>query len=80
MYYPWLDLKFNGYPTGIPVKNYLPSDVVSLTYPLRYTAINLLKQHAFPFINLHILSGVPLLLKFSVCCHSALKYTFLFKF
>ncbi|MCL4383972.1 YfhO family protein [Patescibacteria group bacterium] len=64
MYYPWLNLKFPSYPTGVPVKNYLPSDVVSLTYPLRYTAIDLLKKGTLPFINLHILSGVPLLSNF----------------
>ena len=59
-YYPWL---INA-PTGIAVHNPLPSDVVSLTYPLRYLAITYLKSGILPLWNPHILAGVPLLANF----------------
>ena len=59
-YYPWL---INP-PTGIAVHNPLPSDVVSLTYPLRYLAITYLKSGILPLWNPHILAGVPLLANF----------------
>lgn len=57
MYLPWLD-------KTIPVKNPLPSDVVSLTLPLRYSAINLMKSGHWPLWNPQIISGTPLLANF----------------
>lgn len=64
MYYPWLDYKFPEFPVNIPVKNPLPSDVVSLTLPLRLLSINLLKDHQWPLWNSFILCGTPLLANF----------------
>ncbi len=64
MYYPWFDDKYPEYPNNIPVKNPLPSDIVSLTYPLRQLSINLLKQGQWPLWNSYILSGTPLLANF----------------
>lgn len=64
MYYPWLDNKFPEFPNNIPVKNPLPSDVVSLTYPLRLLSIDLLKNREWPWWNSLILSGTPLLANF----------------
>lgn len=64
MYYPWLDYKFPKFPNNIPVKNSLPSDVVSLTYPLRLLSVNLLKNHEWPLWNSLILCGTPLLANF----------------
>jgi len=57
MYLPWMD----SYSLNIPVKNHLPSDIVSLTYPLRWLSIFIFKQGFWPLYNPQILSGTPLL-------------------
>lgn len=64
VYFPWLDSKYDIYPAGVPVKNPLPSDVVSLTYPERLLSISLIKNHQWPLWNSQILSGTPLLANF----------------
>lgn len=64
MYYPWLNYKFPEFPVNVPVKNPLPSDVVSLTYPLRLLSIELLKNNEWPLWNTLILCGTPLLANF----------------
>lgn len=46
-YYPWLNEKW-GYAVGVPVKNALMSDVVSLLYPWRFLAINYMKSGQLP--------------------------------
>jgi len=61
VYLPWLDLKYQDSLGGVPVKNALPSDVISLTYPLRLLSINLFKKGTWPLYNPQILSGTPLL-------------------
>ncbi len=63
-YFPWLDIKYSQYPIGIPIKNPFPSDIVSLTYPLRKLSIDILKQGQLPLWNPNILSGTPLLANF----------------
>ena len=64
MYLPWMDLTRQIFPNGGPVKNPLPSDVVSLTLPLRFQSINILKHGEFPLWNPGIISGTPLLANF----------------
>lgn len=64
VYYPWHDIGYQGLPAGVPVKNALPSDIISLTYPLRLLSINLLKSGEWPLWNPYILSGTPLLANF----------------
>lgn len=59
-YYPWLDYKW-GYPNGVPVKNPITTDVVSLLYPMRILAIDLIKKGQLPLWNPLILAGTPLL-------------------
>ncbi len=63
VYYPWLDYKW-GYPTGVPVKNPITSDVVSFTYPMQMLAVDLIKQGHWPLWNPFILTGAPLLANF----------------
>jgi hypothetical protein len=46
-YYPWLNEKW-GYTVGVPVKNALMSDVVSLLYPWRLLAIESIKSGQLP--------------------------------
>lgn len=59
LYYPWLDYKW-GYEVGVPVKNNLPSDIVSVHLPFRIFAAEQLRQGQLPLWNNLILSGTPL--------------------
>lgn len=77
LYYPFLDYKPVNLPAGIPVQNPLPSDVVSLTYPLRLLSINLIKNHQWPLWNANILSGVPLLADFQSAALYPLNFLYL---
>lgn len=63
-YLPWFDLRFAGFPAGIPVKNNILSDVVSIMYPWRKLAVDLLKSGQLPLWNQYILSGNFLLANF----------------
>jgi len=60
VYYPWLDYKW-GYTVGVPVKNPITTDVVSLIYPEQMLAVDLLKKGIWPLWNPYILAGTPLL-------------------
>lgn len=63
VYFPWLDYKW-GYPTGVPVKNPITTDVVSFTFPMQMLAIDLMKQGHWPLWNSYVLTGTPLLANF----------------
>lgn len=63
VYYPWRDYAW-GYSVAVPVKNALPSDIVSFIYPFRVLAIDLLKQGIFPLWNPYVLSGTALFANF----------------
>jgi Bacterial membrane protein YfhO len=60
VYYPWLDYKW-GYGAGVPVKNPITTDVVSLIYPEQILAVDLMKSGKWPLWNPYILAGTPLL-------------------
>lgn len=62
-YFPWLDNKW-GYSVGVPVKNPLPSDIISMLYPWRVLGIDIIKQGFLPLWDNTILLGVPLLANF----------------
>jgi hypothetical protein len=64
-YFPWLDYKW-GYSVGVPVKNPVTSDVVSIIYPLRSYAIDILKTGKLPLWNPFMFTGIPLLGDFQV--------------
>jgi hypothetical protein len=68
-YYPWLDYKW-GYEVGVPVKNAVTSDVVSIVYPLRSLAVDLFKQGHLPLWNSTTFGGTPLLADFPVAVFS----------
>jgi len=59
LYYPWLDYKW-GYAVGVPVKNPLLSDVVSVIYFLRSQVADIFQNGNFPFWNNYSFSGYPL--------------------
>src|SRR5437867_1000447 len=62
-YYPWYDNKW-GYPVHVPVKNPLPSDVISIIYPWREVGVSILKTGKLPLWDPTIMLGVPLLANF----------------
>lgn len=64
MYYPWLDYKWGGFTTNVPVKNPLMSDIVSIIYQWKTLSIESLKQGQFPFWTDKYLLGVPLFANF----------------
>lgn len=63
LYFPWFDYKW-GYATPIPVKNSLPSDVVSIMFPWRIMGMEQLRQLQLPLWDPTILLGTPLLANF----------------
>lgn len=77
LYYPWLDYKW-GFPTGVPVKNPLPSDIPSLVYPWRMFVIETLKSGVFPLWNPYYFAGMPLLANFQSAVFSLSNIFFLF--
>lgn len=68
-YFPWLDYKW-GYQVGVPVKNPITSDVVSIFYPLRGFAVDSLKEGHLPLWNPYMFTGTPLLADFQVAVFS----------
>jgi len=64
IYYPWRDYIWNNLIAGVPFKNGLLSDVVSIIYPWRIYGIGLLKEGIWPLWIPHALSGTPLLANF----------------
>jgi len=78
IYFPWHEIKYPQYPNGVPVKNNLPSDIVSLTYPLRSLSVDLIKDRQWPLWNSYILSGTPLLANFQSAALYPLNILFLF--
>lgn len=59
-YFPWLDSKW-GLPVGVPIKNPMPSDVISMLYPWRSMGMQMLKSGQLPLWDPTILLGTPLL-------------------
>jgi hypothetical protein len=76
-YYPWLDYKW-GYDVGVPVKNSITSDVVSVIYPLRMYAVDLIKQGKWPLWNPFMFFGYPLLANFQAAVLSPTIFLYLF--
>lgn len=78
IYYPWLDYKWSGFPTGVPVKNPIAADVVSFMYPMQTFAIEQMKKGELPLWNPLILTGTPLLANFQSAPLSLLNVAYLF--
>jgi hypothetical protein len=76
LYFPWLDYKW-GFPTGVPVKNPLPSDIPSLVYPWRIFVIEQLRKLSWPLWNPYSFSGMPLLANFQPAVFSLANIFFL---
>jgi len=63
-YYPWLDHKWGGFVTSVPVKNPLISDVFSQFYLWKKLIIDSLNNFQFPLWNPYSYSGYPLFANF----------------
>lgn len=63
-YYPWLDHKWSGLETSVPIKNPLISDVFSQLFIWKKLIIDSLKNFQFPLWNNFSYSGYPLLANF----------------
>jgi len=75
VYFPWLDYKW-GYPTGVPVKNPMTTDVVSFIYPMQMLAVDMLKSGQWPLWNPYILAGTPLLANFQSAPFSPTNFVY----
>lgn len=73
IYYPWLDHKWPGFPTGVPVKNPIAADVISFMYPMQTFAVDILKRGELPLWNPLIFAGTPLLANFQSAPFSPLN-------
>ena len=59
IYYPWRDYVWQNLVAGVPFKNSLLSDIVSIIYPWRIFGINLMKEGIWPLWIGQVLSGAP---------------------
>jgi hypothetical protein len=64
IYFPWRDTIWNNLVAGVPFKNGLISDIVSIIYPWRIYGIELVKQGVFPLWMPNALGGAPLAANF----------------
>lgn len=76
IYYPWRDHIWNGYVTGVPYKNGILSDVVSIIYPWRVYGMELLKNGQWPLWIPYTLGGSPLLANFQSAVFYPLNFLF----
>lgn len=76
IYYPWRDHIWNGLVAGVPIKNGLLSDIVSIIYPWRIYGIELLKKGIWPLWIPHALAGAPLLANFQSGLFYPLNFLF----
>lgn len=77
VYYPWLDSKWD-FIVGVPVKNPLPSDVISILYPWRTLGMSILKSGSLPLWDNTSLLGTPLLANFQAAILNPLNILFFF--
>ncbi len=76
IYYPWRDHIWNNLVAGVPIKNGLLSDVVSIIYPWRIYGIELLKKGVWPLWIPQALTGTPLLADFQSGMFYPLNFLF----
>lgn len=67
---PWTEVKWPGYPAGVPFKNGEITDSISQFYPWRSLVGESWRAGKFPLWNPYMFSGVPLL----ATLHSAALY------
>jgi hypothetical protein len=75
VYYPWLDYKW-GFPTGVPVKNPITTDVPSFIFPMQTLAAEMITKAKLPLWNRLILGGAPLLANFQSAPFSPTNFVY----
>jgi uncharacterized membrane protein YfhO len=60
-FFPFNTMDWEGYPLGVPYKEFINADVVRQLYPWRDLAIQLIKKGEVPWWNPYTFSGNPLL-------------------
>ncbi|MCL5798006.1 MAG: YfhO family protein [Patescibacteria group bacterium] len=78
MYYPFKDVSFAGYPSGVPYKNFLTTDPVRQQYVWRYAAMSQMAKGELPLWNPYSFSGTPLLANFQSAPFYPLNVLFIF--
>lgn len=63
-YFPWMDHRWGGFVTDVPIKNPLISDVFSQFFVWKKIIINSFKSLRFPLWNIYSYSGYPLFANF----------------
>ena len=63
-YFPWMDHKWGGFITDVPIKNPLISDVFSQFFIWKKIIVESFKNFQFPFWNIYSYSGYPLFANF----------------
>src|SRR3989344_4698686 len=67
---PWYEVKWEGYPAGVPIKNQEITDAISQFFPWRSLVGEFWRAGKPPLWNQYMLSGAPLLASW----HSASLY------
>ena len=60
-FFPFNTMRWEGYPLGVPYKEFINADVVRQLYPWRDLAMQLLKKGEMPWWNPYAFAGTPLL-------------------
>ncbi len=58
---PWIEVEWEGYPAGVPIKNLEITDAISQFYPWRSLVGEFWRNSEFPLWNRYMLSGIPFL-------------------
>jgi len=77
MYFPWLDYKW-GFEVGVPVKNHMLSDVVSVIYPIKVLIMEFWKEGFVPLWNPYMFGGYPLLANIQMAPFNLTNLLYLF--
>jgi hypothetical protein len=77
---PWTEVKWPGYPAGVPIKNLEISDTFSQFYPWRLLAGEYWKAGKVPLWNPYMFSGTPFLAMLQPAVFYPLNFLYVFLF
>lgn len=77
-YYPWLDYSWDAKGIGMPIKNPITSDAISLIFPEHTYSLKLLKEYGQALWNPLVLMGTPLAANFQSATFSPTKLIYFF--
>ena len=76
--FPWSTQKWDGYPAGVPYKEFVAADTVRQTYPWRKLVVESYKSGELPLWNPYSFSGTPLLANVQSAAFYPLNLLFMF--